>query len=137
MPEISNQKPPPQLTPTDDIQSIRHLEQAIIGGKHWYLALLETIGLWDTTQETHNGRTYRYLVADEAFDWLLLAERLCQAVDSLLPNAEKTALLFHGEPPLDLQAGEFKELIGNVKYLQHLNYFYGITVEEALILAVE
>ncbi|MDP6632514.1 MAG: hypothetical protein QGI51_03305 [Dehalococcoidales bacterium] len=137
MPEVSGHEPASHLTQTPNSQALRHLEQAIISGKHWYLALLEAIGLWDTIKETQDGRTYQYLIAAEAFDWLLLAERLCRAVDSLLPEGEKTALLFHGKPPLDLPPGEFKELIGSVKYLQHLNYFYGATVEEALILAVE
>ena len=137
MVRLDEQKPSPQLTPTDNSQAIRHLGQAITGGTHWYLALLEAIGLWDTTEEAHNGRTYHYLIAGEAFDWLLLAERLCQAVDALLPDAEKSALLLYGEPPLDLPKEKFEELIGNAKYHQYLNYFYGITVEEALILAVE
>jgi len=134
--DLDNQLPSSQLTPAGDAEVIRHLEQAITGGKHWYIALLEAIGLWTTAEETHNGRTYRYLIAGEAFDWLLLAERLCEAVDSLLPDEEKTALLFHGEPPLNLTVSKFKGLIGD-KYHQYLNYFYGITVEEALFLAVQ
>ncbi|MCL0094285.1 hypothetical protein M1N58_00065 [Dehalococcoidales bacterium] len=116
---------------------IRYLEQAITGGKHWYIALLEAIGLWSAVEEVNHGRLYRYLVAGEAFDWLLLAERLCQTVDGLLPEDEKNALLFYGKPPLKLTAKEFKEFIGSIKYHQYLNYFYGITVEEALILAVQ
>jgi len=125
-----------QLTPAGDTEAIRHLKQAIISGKHWYIALLEAIGLWKAAEETHNGRTYRYLIAGEAFDWLLLAERLCETVDGLLPDDEKTSLLFYGKPPLDLTIDEFKELIGS-KYHQYLNYFYGITTEEALIRAVQ
>ena len=127
----------PQLTLAGDGEAIRHLEQAIINGKHWYVALLEAIGLWDTAEEIHNGRTYSYLIDGEAFDWLLLAERLCETVDGLLPDEERTTLLFHGEPPFNLPAGKFKQLIGSTKYRQYLNYFYGITVEEALILAVQ
>ncbi len=126
-----------QLAPTGDAEVIEHLRQSIAGGQHWYLALLEAIGKWSAAEETGNGRTYQYLIAGEAFDYLLLAERLCQAVDDLLPEDEKNSLLFHGQPPLDLPAGEFKKLIGSVKHHQHLNYFYGITVEEALILAVQ
>ncbi|MFC1988114.1 hypothetical protein ACFLVH_06240 [Chloroflexota bacterium] len=126
-----------RLVPAGNAEAIRRLEQAIAGGEHWYIALLEAIGLWDTAEEIHQGRTYRYLIANEAFDWLLLAERLCEAVDRLLPNDEKTALLFYGKPPLDLPATKFKELIGSVKHHQHLNYFYGVTVEEALLLAVQ
>jgi hypothetical protein len=125
------------VTHGGNAKAISHLEQAIIGGRHWYTALLEAIGLWTDGEETYNGRHYRYLIDGEAFDWLLLAERLCEAVDSLLPEEEKLALLFHGQPPIRLSKEKFKELIGSGKYHQYLNYFYGITVEEALILAVQ
>jgi len=124
-------------TPTTGAGAIKHLEQAISSGKHWYIALLEAIGLWPDGDETHNGRHYQYLIDGEAFDWLLLAERLCQAVDDLLPEEEKMALLFHGQPPLKLSNSKFKALIGSTKYRQYLNYFYGVTVEESLILAVQ
>ncbi len=126
-----------QLTSAGDTEATRYLKQAITSGKHWYIALLEAIGLWTKAEETHHGRTYRYLIADEAFDWLLLAERLCEEVDGLLPNDQKIALLFYGKSPINLSAERFKELIGDSKYHQYLNYFYGITVEEALILAVQ
>jgi len=122
---------------TSDAEAIRYLAQAIAGGKHWYLALLEAMGLWSSAEEDHNGRMYRYLINGEAFDWLLLAERLCEAVDGLLPVDEKDTLLLGGKPPLDLSPEQVKELIGSIKYHQYLNYFYGITVEKALILAVE
>jgi hypothetical protein len=125
------------VTHGGNAKAISHLEQAIIGGKHWYTALLEAIGLWTDGEETYNGRYYRYLIDGEAFDWLLLAERLCEAVDSLLPEEEKLALLFYGQPPIRLSKEKFKELIGSGKYHQYLNYFYGITVEEALILVVQ
>jgi len=125
-----------KLVITGDAEALRHLEQSIVGGKHWYIALLEAIGLWTTAEETYNGRTYHYLIDGEAFDWLLLAERLCQAVDGLLPDDESANLLFYGKSPLNLTNNKFKELIGSTKYHQHLNYFYGVTVEEALILGV-
>ena len=126
-----------QLPLTGDAEAIRYLEQAITGGKHWFIALLEAIGLWSIATEVHNGRTYCYLIAGEAFDWLLLAERLCEAVNGLLPADEKLNLLFHGKPPLELSTKKFKELIGEAKYHQYLNYFYGITVEEALFSVVQ
>jgi len=137
MPDLSKRFNSSQLTPTGENEAIRHLKQAIISGKHWYIALLEAIGLWDTAEEAYKGHTYRYLIDGEAFDWLLLAERLCQSVDGLLPEDEETSLLFHAKPPIDLTTKQFKELIGSTKYRQYLNYFYGITVEEALILAVQ
>ncbi|GAG35734.1 unnamed protein product, partial [marine sediment metagenome] len=125
------------VTSGGNTEVIKYLEQAITDGEHWYIALLEAIGLWATAKENRNGRSYHYLIAGEAFDWLLLAERLCETVNGLLPEAEKIALLFHGEPPIRLTKEKFKELISSSKYHQYLNYFYGITVEEALILAVQ
>ena len=125
-----------QLVPAGDKAAISHLKEAIGSGQHWYTALLEAIRLWESTEETYNGRTYCYLIAGEAFDWLLLAERLCDTVDKQIPDDEKDSLLFHGEPPLDLPIDEFKEYIGDIKFHQYLNYFYGITVEEGLALAV-
>jgi len=131
--ESASSKP----TLAGDKEAIRHLGQAIKEGKHWYLALLEAVGLWTSAEENHNGRIYRYLIGGEAFDWLLLAERMCQTVDSLLPDDEKNALLFFSRPPLSLSPAELRELIGDSKYRQYLNYFYGITVEGALVVAVE
>lgn len=137
MADADNRLKSSQLAPAEDAEAIRYLKQAIAGGRHWYIALLEAMGLWADAEETHDGRKYCYLIAGEAFDWLLLAERLCGTVDGLLPDDEKTALLFYGEPPLKLTPDEFKGLIGEGKYRQYLNYFYGIVVEEALFLAIQ
>jgi len=120
-----------------DSEAIRYLKEAIAQGKHWYIALLETIGLWAKAEETFNGRDYRYLIANEAFDWLLLAERLCEEVNHLVPEKDIIDLLFFGKAPLVISKEEFCHLIGEAKYHAHLNYFYGVTVEEALVLAVE
>jgi hypothetical protein len=119
-----------------DAGAIRHLKQSIADGKHWYIALLEAIALWSLPEETYEGRHYRYLIAGQAFDWLLLAERLSGEIESLIPREERIELLF-GWPPIKLSSDEFKALIGDEKYQAHLNYFYGITVEQALHLAVE
>jgi len=137
MADSDNQIAIAQATSASDAEAIRHLEQAILGGKHWYLALLEAMALWTSAEEDHNGRTYRYLIDGEAFDWLLLAERLCEAVDGWLPGDEKKALLFQGKPPLSLSAREVRGLIGDSKYRHYLNYFYGFTVEGTLLLAVQ
>ncbi len=93
-------------------------------------------GLWETAEGNWQRTQLPYLIDNEALDWLLLAERLCDTL-SLLPETEKAALLFHGQPPVRLSPGRFRELIGENKYRQYLNYFYGITAEEALIKAVE
>ena len=120
-----------------DSESVRHLKDAIAQGRQWYLALLEAIGLWDKTEEVINGRHYRYLIANEAFDWLLLAERLLQEVRHLVSEDEMADLLFCGKEPLKVKPEQFREIIGEAKYAAYLNFFYGVTVEEALFLAVE
>ncbi len=120
-----------------DNEAIRYLRESIIRGEHWYIALLEAIERWTVSEESCHGRDYRYLIDNEAFDWLLLAERLLAEVDNIVPKEEVLSLLFHGKAPLELQGEEFCRLIGEAKYRAHLNYFYGITVEETLLLAVE
>ena len=137
MTEVKNPLVSSESTSAGDAEAISYLKQHVAGGQHWYLALLGAIGLWTSAEEVCNDRTYRYLIDGEAFDWLLLAERLCETVDGLLPEDEKNDLLFRGIPPLELQAGEVKKLIGERKYGHYLNYFYGVTVEEALLLAVQ
>ena len=120
-----------------DASAIEHLRQSIGSGEHWFTALLEAISLWSSPEETYHGRTYRYLINGEAFDWLLLAERLCEEVNDLLPDDEKKALLLHGRPPIDIGMDTFKEHVGDIKYHQYLNYFYGIIVEDALLAVVQ
>ena len=121
---------------TQDTQAIRGLKNAIAEGRNWYVALLEAVRLWSSPEEDYGGRHYQYLVDNEAFDWLVLTERLCEELDGLIPENERTNLLFFGIPPIELSKDEFKNLIGASKYQAHLNYFYGILVEKFLILAV-
>jgi hypothetical protein len=136
--ELENKlQPVDSTTVVDKSKAIQHLKQAIASGKHWYIALLEAVKLWDRAEEIYNGRCWRYLITNEAFDWLLLAERLCSEVDGLLPEEEKTSLLFFAEPPIKLSREEFRNLVGATKYRALLNYFYGVTIEEVLILTVE
>jgi len=132
---ISN-KTSSELTSLDD-EAIRHFRSAIASGKHWYEGLLEAVGQWNSPEETFHGRHYLYLIEGTAFDWQLLAERLCEAVDDLLPEKEKSDFILKGKPPLNITKEQFQELIGPVKYKQYLNYYYGVTVEEALLLAVK
>ncbi len=120
-----------------DAEAMRYFREEIAAGRHWYLALLGAIGTWSSAEEVRDGRVFSYLLDGEAFDWLLLAERLCGTVDGILPEDEKNALLFRGQPPFELDPEQVKELVGGGKYNQYLNYFYGITVEKAIILSVK
>jgi len=123
-------------TAAGDARAIEHLKQAVASGKHWYIALLEAIKLWKSAEEDYHSRHLRYLINGEAFDWLLLAERLSDEISQSIPEKEKADLLFFDLPPLELTREEFKKLIGPVKYRAYLNYLYGVLVEENLISAV-
>lgn len=124
------------MSNTGDTQAIQYLKESIAAGKHWYVSLLEAIKLWTSTEEDYNERHYCYLIDNEAFDWHVLAERLCEEISGLIPDKELVGLLFFDQPPIELPKDEFKKLIGNAKYQAYLNYLYGILMEEILILAV-
>jgi hypothetical protein len=124
------------LTITGDAKAIAHLKQAVASGTHWYLALLEAVKYWKSAEEDYKGRHYIYLIGGEAFDWLTLAERLCQEISDSVTEAERINLLFFDQPPLEIPREKFKRLIGPSKYRAYLNYLYGVLVEEALVSAV-
>jgi 8-oxo-dGTP pyrophosphatase MutT (NUDIX family) len=120
-----------------DPEAVEHLQQALAEGRHWFLALLEAVAVWRPADEQVGDRHYRYLIDGEAFDWLLLAERLLECIDGRVPEAERDALIFCGQMPLEVGDACFRETMGEAKHQAHLNYLYGVTVEEALQLAVE
>lgn len=117
--------------------TIAFLRRTIASGEHWYVALLKAMSNWTVAEEVIDERRYHYLIGGEAFDWLLLAERLLDELDGFISSHERDALLFHGHPPLEIDDDEFQSLIGTPKYQAYLNYLYGVVVEEALQLAVE
>ncbi|MCI0859428.1 MAG: hypothetical protein J4N81_11895, partial [Chloroflexi bacterium] len=130
-------QPPSSDLAEQESEALRHLKSAVRLGVPWHQALLEAVGLWTLPQEVYQDRTYQYLIEGEAFDWLVLAERLCAEMDGVIPVEEKERLLFRGVLPLKEDAGAFRDLLGASKYRGYLNYWYGVVVEEALQLAVE
>src|SRR5437867_7996914 len=96
---------------------------------------MQAVRDWPLPEESIGERTYRYLVGGEAFDWLLLTERLCDEIEELIPDDEREALLFHGRLPEDVDEHDVERLLG-AKHRAHLNFVYGVRVEEALQLAV-
>ena len=118
-------------------EALLHLKSALRAGVPWHRAMLEAVGLWTLPQEVYHGRNFRYLIQGEAFDWLLLAERFCAELDGLIPQEDKERLLFSGALPEKVEPELFRDLLGANKYRAHLNYWYGVVVEEALQMAVE
>ena len=120
-----------------DRDVILEFRSALSDGRDWATSLVEAMAAWTAPHETHNERQYSYFIGGEAFDWLTLAERLCDEVAGLIPDDERERLLVEGRFPGSLDEASFKDLLGVDKYRGYLNYFYGVTVEEALQLAVE
>ena len=118
-------------------EAILHLRTTLAAGAPWHRALMEAMGRWTMPEETYEGRKYRYLLQGEAFDWLLLAERLCADVDGAIPVAEKEQLLFDGQIPDSMDQGQFRDYLGPSKYRAYMNFRYGVVLEEALQLASE
>lgn len=116
--------------------AIAHLRESIEEGKHWYLSLLEAIGLWAAPEEVYQGEPLCYLIAGEAFDWLVLARRLCDSVNGLIPANEMEQLLEQSEPPIEVSNDDFKRMVGGAKYGALLNFWYGVNVEGALVEAL-
>ena len=131
----NNDAAPPPALPVPE--AVRHLRTALAAGAPWPQALLEAMSLWTLPEESHDGRRYKYLIQGEAFDWLLLAERLCVETDGAIPAHEKEALLFTGRLPESVGDDDFREMLGPHKYRAYLNFHYGVVLEEALQLSAE
>jgi hypothetical protein len=127
----------PDDGPLDPAAGVACFLAALDRGLPWYPALLDVVARWIAPNEEVDGVHHRYLLAGEAFDWLRLAARLLAAAAERVPAAEAERLLFHGEPPDGSDEDAFARAIGPAKHRAHLNFQYGIVVEEALLLAAE
>ena len=119
-----------------DSKAIAHVKQAVANGTHWYLAIIQAARFWKSAEEDYGERHYTYLIGGEAFEWLSLAERLCEEIADSMPDTEKINMLFFDHPPIEVPNETFKKLIGPSKYRAYLNFLYGVLVEEALLWAV-
>lgn len=129
-----NNSKPEVASLTGDACAIQHLRNSVKNGVNWYIALLEAIRLWSSPEEVYNGEHYKYLIGGQAFDWLRLAERLCEEIREFVPEEEIINLLFFDRPPVKVAEKAFKQMLGTVKYRAYLNYLYGVLIEQALIL---
>ena len=103
----------------------------------WHIALLRAVGRWKLPAEYAAGRYWQYVIGGEALDWLTLAQRLCLEIPDRTPQWELEALLFRGRLPESISPERFRQLIGPYRYTAHLNFWYGVVVEEALQLVTE
>ena len=114
-----------------------YIKDSIAAGTDWHIALLKAIGMWTIPVESWRGCTYAYVIGGEAFDWILLAQRLSADLTGIIPPSEYEPMIFYGCLPEGLTSSELKQLVGFNKYRLMLNYWYGVVVEEAIQLSVE
>ena len=127
----------PREGPLKPDQAVEALRREVERGHSWYPALLEVVARWAAPDEELNGVRQRYLIGGEAFDWLLLAQRLLVEVEEHIPPAELERLLIFGLPPDGSTEEDFARAIGGPKHRAHLNFQYGVAVEELLLLSAE
>ena len=127
------------LPPLEAEEGVATFVAGLRADQAWYPALLQIVARWVTADERADGANYHYLLGGEAFDWRRLAERLLDAAGDLVPAEEAERLLFDGKPPEGEDASEeaFARAIGREKYRAHLNFQYGVTIEETLLLQAE
>lgn len=117
-------------------EALKRVTERINAGHDSSSALLEGVNLWTLSQEVYEGRCYRYLIQGEAFDLKLLTYRLLQPSKSLIPLDEYRRFLLGANLLGGMNESQIRRVLGPLKYQGYLNYWYGITVEMALQLAV-
>ncbi len=127
----------PKEGPLNPPQAVTLFKRMLRGGDPWYPALLEIVSRWSAAEEEIDRIRYRYLIAGEAFDWLLLAERLIGEAGDDIPAWQVERLLVHGIPPDDSSEDDFARAVGPAKHSAHLNFQYGVTIEQLLLLSSE
>ena len=113
------------------------LRKSIVGGTDWFTSIVRAVAMWPTPEEWYRGRRYNYFIEGEAFDWMLLVERLCAELNTLVPRDQIEEILFSDRFFSRYSLSEIADLLGVEKYRAYLNYYYGVVVEEALQLATE
>ena len=92
----------------------------------WRLALCELMAQWPLARETVHGSSFQYLIAGEAFDWRLLAQRIFQDLHFGIPGDQRDQCVYGWKPNVGLSEEQFRRSLGISKYRAHLNFVYGV-----------
>lgn len=123
-------------TPRELLRSLRERITAA-GDQDWRIPLFEVISAWPLAHETVDDARHVYLIGGEAFDWRALAERLLRECSDIVSENARETLILGPDPPEGFTEEEFRRALGVDKHRAHLNYVYGVVVENALVLAVD
>ena len=94
---------------------------------------LKIIGHWPLKSEIIDGIEYQYWINDEAFNWYLLASRIIFSVK----DEQNIKKLDHFLSTVHFLPGSDQRIMINLfppdKYRAHLNFIYGVILEEVII----
>ena len=129
------------LAPDEDVRPedllARLRERVADPSADWRRAVVEAMARWPLARESVGERRFVYLIGGEAFNWRALADRLIEACCEEAPEAEREEMLTGSGLPANMGEDEWMRTLGVEKYRAHLNYVYGVTVEQALQVAVQ
>lgn len=122
-----------------DIDSYSHFKKAVLSGEHWYIALLSSLRHWQVDVEKTPRKNHVYLIDGEAFDHILVCQRLLKKAikEDVVPKNEVKKFLFNSQAPITLESTRLIHTLGEKRLKECLNFFYGVTTEEALQLAIK
>jgi len=114
-------------------------KKVLHSGEHWYIALLSCLRYWNVEDEKTPRKNHVYLIDGEAFDHMLVSARILKNAlkEEIVPKNEVKKFLFSGIAPIELNGSRLTEILGEQRLKESLNFFYGVTAEEALQLAVK
>jgi len=94
---------------------------------------LKIIGHWPLKSEIIGDMDYQYWINDEAFNWYLLASRIIFSVK----DEQNIKKLDHFLSTVHFLPGSDQRIMINLfppdKYRAHLNFIYGVILEEVII----
>ena len=114
-------------------QGIILFHELLASGISMHEALLTVIGRWSAKEEIVNDIQFRYWVSGEAFNWELLARRLLLSTNEINSDSALDQLLTE---PFVLPGGDqsmITHFFSPQKYKAHLNFLYGVMLEEVII----
>ncbi len=107
----------------------------------WHRAFIDVVAAWPIDEEASSDLEFHYLIGSEAFNWKRLAE--CIAT-RLAENGLSASMLSEVFEWIDssgtfggLSENEFRQALGVDGWRAHLNHFYGVYIEQCLIVAVQ
>ncbi|MCY4474324.1 MAG: hypothetical protein OXC83_02690 [Chloroflexi bacterium] len=107
----------------------------------WQPNLLNTVAAWPKENERAYDETFHYFIGGEAFNWKRLAERIATQLNAEGQSSIPSEDIFDwlGDTGVFGRLGEeqFRRILGVDGWRAHLNYFYGVHIEQCLIAAIQ